>query len=170
MCEMKRSLSSAMVLTVAVGLASQGWAQVRMTERSIEGQATTPDATPAVVQPTPQPAAPTATPAPPKEEMDEVTQTLRKQIGEDHFLQVRAERMNVTNPSVITATQLPDRSGILVTAKGRGTSDLRIWAPDGEMLVYRFQITGADIGEELSALQALIAEVPTVTAKRVGDH
>lgn len=168
---MKRTLSSALVLTIGVGLAAQGLAQQpTILQPTIEGSAITSDqpAPPPPVASPPAAAAAAAQQAPtPVEELAEV---VRKRIGEDHFLPVDAARIAVTNPRVITATQLPDRSGIIVTMRATGISDLRLFQADGRMIVYRFQVVGTDIAEQLNQLRDLLAEVPTVTAKRTGDH
>ena len=163
---MKRATVLAATLVAAGALAGPALAQVNTLKPTApiadtQGRRSAPEQ---VIAQAPPPAAP-ATSA--DERVDNV---IRKFVGEDHFLPMFAQRFAVTDERVITATAMPDRSGILVTAKGAGTSDIRLFNDDGTSTIVRFRVAGVDTGADLNTLQNLLAEVPTVTAKRVGDN
>jgi hypothetical protein len=120
--------------------------------------------------------APAATPAPAaapaaarRGAEEQAESTFRKSVGEDEVLPVRgAKTIAVSNQGVLTASVMANGQAVLVSAKGRGTSDVRIFTDDG-VRVFRFVVSGANLEEELKMVRELLTDVVGVNADKSGD-
>jgi Flp pilus assembly secretin CpaC len=143
---------------------SQPNKEVSVTQIGGKQEQEKPAAAPATAQPAAAPAAAKAV------DVQEPEQVVKKELNEEHFLPIRGvQRITVSNPQVITAIVFPDGSGINVSMKGQGTSDLRVFLPDGSVRFIRFVVSSQDVEKDLQSLRQLLSDVVGVTATRVGD-
>lgn len=94
--------------------------------------------------------------------------TYIKNINEETIINIPSERISVSNPRVITANVLRDRSGVLVTMLAAGRSELRVWDSSGNVHLFNFIVKGSSEAQ-YKDLKKLLLEIPTVTVEKVNE-
>jgi len=90
-------------------------------------------------------------------------------VGQAHVLNERdVRRMAVGNGKVIQATALDDRQ-VLVLPEAPGQSTLVVWGKSGPERTYVFNVLAADTARLLDEVQAMLAAIPGVSARAIGD-
>ncbi|MBN1517335.1 pilus assembly protein N-terminal domain-containing protein [Candidatus Sumerlaeota bacterium] len=92
--------------------------------------------------------------------------------NQERTIKLVVRQIAVGNASIANATELPDRSGVLISGRSEGSTEVRLWPQDipNTIYVYTVTVSKVDIGQLKEEIKQLLGSMLGVEVNQVGNR